>query len=109
MRRGGTVDKLGSLAPVFRPDGAVTASNASQISDGSSPVLVTTSERAAELGLRPIARHTAVVVGSDPVIMLRGPIPGTARALARSGLSLGDIGDIGVFEVNEAFASVPLA
>jgi acetyl-CoA acyltransferase len=107
VRRGGTVDKLGALAPAFRPDGVVTAGNASQISDGASAVLVTTSERAAELGLRPLARvHTAVVAGSDPIIMLTGPIPATAKALSRSGLS---IDDIGVFEVNEAFASVPLA
>ena len=107
VRRGGTLEKLGALAPVFRPDGVVTAGNASQISDGSSAVLITSSERAAELGLRPIARvHTAVVVGSDPIIMLTGPIPATAKVLAKSGLSLADIG---VFEVNEAFASVPLA
>jgi len=107
VRRGGTVERLGALAPVFRPDGVVTAGNASQISDGASAVLMTTSERAAELGLRPIARvHTAVVVGSDPIIMLTGPIPATEKALDRSGLSLDDIG---VFEVNEAFASVPLA
>lgn len=107
VRRGRTLEKLGRLAPAFRPDGVVSAANASQISDGSSAVLITTSERAAELGLRPMARvHTAVVVGSDPIIMLTGPIPATARALARSGLSLDDIG---VYEVNEAFASVPLA
>jgi acetyl-CoA acyltransferase len=107
VRRGGTVEKLGTLTPAFRPDGVVTAGNASQISDGSSAVLVTTSERAAELGLRPIARvHTAVLAASDPIIMLTGPIPATEKALARSGLSLDDIG---VYEVNEAFASVPLA
>ena len=68
---------------------------------------MTTSEKARELGLTPIARvHTAVLAGADPVIMLTAPIPATLKALARSGLS---IGDIGVFEVNEAFASVPLA
>jgi len=107
VRRGGTLEKLGTLPPAFRPDGVVTAGNASQISDGSSAVLITTSERAAQLGLRPIARvHTAVVVGSDPIIMLTGPIPATAKVLAKSGLvSM----MIGVFEVNEAFASVPLA
>ena len=107
IRHGGTLEKLAALSPTFRPDGVVTAGNASQISDGSSAVLITTSERAAELGLRPLARvHTAVVVGSDPIIMLTGPIPATAKALAKSGLSLAEIG---VFEVNEAFASVPLA
>ncbi len=68
---------------------------------------MTTSETAARLGLRPLARvHTTVVVGDDPVIMLTAPIPATAKVLARSGLSLADID---VFEVNEAFASVPLA
>ncbi|KJE21225.1 acetyl-CoA acetyltransferase [Frankia torreyi] len=108
IRRGGTVETLGKLKTVFRPDGGVvTAGNASQISDGSAALLLTTAEKAAELGLTPIARvHTAVVVGSDPVMMLTGPIPATHKALARSGLSLGDIG---AFEVNEAFAPVPLA
>ena len=107
IRRGGTLEKLGNIGPAFRPDGSITAANSSQISDGSSAVLVTTSERAAELGLKPIVRlHTSVVVGSDPIIMLTGPIPATATALARSGLSLSDIG---TFEVNEAFASIPLA
>ncbi len=108
VRRGTTMEKMASLAPAFRPEGGViTAGNSSQISDGASAVLVTTSEKAAELGLTPLARiHTAVVTGSDPIIMLTGPIPATAKVLERSGLQ---IGDIGVFEVNEAFASVPLA
>jgi acetyl-CoA acyltransferase len=107
IRRGGTVEKLAQLKPAFRPDGTITAANSSQISDGAAGLLITTSEKAAELGLTPLARvHTAVVTGDDPVIMLTGPIPATAKALARSGLS---IDDIGVFEVNEAFAPVPLA
>jgi acetyl-CoA acyltransferase len=107
IRRGGTLESLGGLRTVFRPDGSVTAGNSSQISDGSSAILVTTSDRAAELGLTPLARiHTCVVTGADPIIMLTGPIPATAKVLARSGLSLSDIG---TFEVNEAFASVPLA
>jgi acetyl-CoA acyltransferase len=107
VRRGGTLDKLAQLKPAFRENGTITAANSSQISDGAAALLITTSEKAAELGLRPIARvHTAVVVGDDPVIMLTGPIPATALALKRSGLS---IDDIGVFEVNEAFAPVPLA
>ncbi len=107
VRRGSTLDGLGQLKPAFRPDGTITAGNSSQISDGAAALLITTSERAAELGLTPLARvHTAVVTGDDPIIMLTGPIPATARALARSGLS---IGDIGAFEVNEAFAPVPLA
>jgi len=107
VRRGGTLEKLAQLKPAFREDGTITAGNSSQISDGAAALLITTSEKAAELGLRPIARvHTAVVIGDDPVIMLTGPIPATALALKRSGLS---ISDIGVFEVNEAFAPVPLA
>lgn len=107
VRRGSTVETLAGLKPAFDPHGVITAGNSSQISDGSAALLMTTSERAAELGLEPIARvHTAVVAGSDPVIMLTGPIPATAKALARSGLSLAQIG---AFEVNEAFASVPLA
>jgi acetyl-CoA acyltransferase len=107
VRRGGTLDKLAQLKPAFRENGTITAGNSSQISDGAAALLITTSEKAAELGLTPIARvHTAVVVGDDPVIMLTGPIPATALALKRSGLS---ISDIGVFEVNEAFAPVPLA
>jgi acetyl-CoA acyltransferase len=107
VRRGGTLEKLAQLKPAFRENGTITAGNSSQISDGAAALLITTSEKAAELGLTPIARvHTAVVVGDDPVIMLTGPIPATALALKRSGLS---ISDIGVFEVNEAFAPVPLA
>jgi acetyl-CoA acyltransferase len=107
VRRGGTIEKLATLNPAFRQDGVVTAGNSSQISDGASGLLVTSSEKAAELGLTPLVRvHTAVVTGDDPIIMLTGPIPATAKALARSGLS---IDDIGVFEVNEAFASVPMA
>ena len=107
IRRTTSLEILGGLKPAFRADGVITAGSSSQISDGAAALLVTTSENAARLGLRPIARvHTAVVVGDDPVIMLSGPIPATAEALRRSGLK---IGDIGTFEVNEAFASVPLA
>jgi acetyl-CoA acyltransferase len=107
VRRGSTMEKLAQLKPAFRPDGSITAGNSSQISDGAAAVLITTSEKAAELGLTPLVRvHTAVVTGDDPIIMLTGPIPATARALARSGLS---VDDIGAFEVNEAFAPVPLA
>jgi acetyl-CoA acyltransferase len=107
IRRGGTLDKLAQLKPAFRENGTITAGNSSQISDGAAALLITTSEKPAELGLTPIARvHTAVVTGDDPVIMLAGPIPATALALKRSGLS---ISDIGAFEVNEAFAPVPLA
>jgi acetyl-CoA acyltransferase len=107
IRRDSTIERLGGLKTPFKPDGVVTAGNASQISDGSAALLVMTSERAAELGLRPLARiHTAVMAAADPVIMLTAPIPATEKALKRSGLA---IGDIGAYEVNEAFASVPLA
>ncbi|SEL87784.1 thiolase family protein [Rhodococcus maanshanensis] len=107
IRRGSTVEKLAGLKAPFRENGVVTAGNASQISDGAAAVLIMTSEKAKALGLTPLARvHTAVVTGDDPVKMLTGPIPATALALKRSGLS---IDDIDVFEVNEAFASVPLA
>ncbi|WP_026555134.1 thiolase family protein [Arthrobacter sp. 35W] len=104
IRRESTLEKLNSLNPVFGEDGLMTAGNSSQISDGASALIVTTSEKARELGLTPLARiHTAVVVGDDPVAMLGAPAPATAKALKRAGLSLGDIG---TFEVNEAFASV---
>ncbi|NIH84540.1 acetyl-CoA C-acyltransferase [Amycolatopsis granulosa] len=107
VRRGGSLEKLAKLKPAFAEDGVITAGNSSQISDGAAALLMTTSEKAAELGLRPLARvHTAVLAGADPVIMLTAPIPATHKALRRSGLSLGDIG---VFEVNEAFAPVPMA
>ncbi|WP_019158074.1 thiolase family protein [Brevibacterium senegalense] len=107
IRRGGTVEGLAKLSTVFKEDGIVTAGNSSQISDGSAALLMMSDAKAKELGLTPIARvHTAVLAGSDPVIMLTGPIPATQKALARSGLS---VDDIGVFEVNEAFATVPLA
>jgi len=98
---------MAGLKTPFRADGVVTAGSSSQISDGSAALLMTTTDLARELGLTPIARvHTAVVTGDDPVIMLTGPIPATRKALQRSGLS---IADLGVFEVNEAFAPVPLA
>ena len=107
VRRGGSLDKLAKLKPAFRDDGVITAGNSSQISDGAAALLMTTSEKAAQLGLRPIARvHTAVLAGADPVIMLTAPIPATQKALRRSGLA---VSDIGVFEVNEAFAPVPMA
>ena len=104
IRRETTLEKLASLKTPFQEGGVVSAGNASQISDGSAALLLMTSEKAAELGLTPWARvHTAVMAGVDPVIMLTGPIPATAKALERSGLALSDIG---AFEVNEAFASV---
>jgi acetyl-CoA acyltransferase len=107
IRRETTLEKLATLKPAFREDGLITAGNSSQISDGSGALLITTSEKAAELGLTPLVRlHSFSVVGDDPVIMLTGPIPATAKVLAKSGLS---IDDIGAFEINEAFAPVPMA
>jgi acetyl-CoA acyltransferase len=107
LRRGTSPETLAKLKPSFKADGVIHAGNASQISDGASATLLMTPERARELGLTPIARyHSGALAGSDPLLMLTGPIPATQKVLKRSGLS---IGDIGVFEVNEAFASVPLA
>ncbi|TDD90624.1 thiolase family protein [Saccharopolyspora karakumensis] len=104
VRRDSTLEALSGLKPAFDENGRITAGNASQISDGAAALLVTTSERASELGLTPVARvHTATVVGDDPITMLAGPIPATAKALKLAGL---DLDDIGAFEVNEAFASV---
>ena len=107
IRRDTTLERLGALKTPFRADGVVTAGSASQISDGAAALAVTTSEWAAAHGLRPLARvHAAVAAADDPVIMLTAPIPATAKVLRRAGLTLGEIG---VYEVNEAFAPVPLA
>jgi acetyl-CoA acyltransferase len=108
VRRDTSLEKLAGLRAVFKEDGGVvTAGNSSQISDGAAALLVTTSARAAELGLTPLARfHTGALAGVDPVTMLTAPIPATRKVLARSGLALDEIGAI---EINEAFASVVLA
>ncbi|MBM2617003.1 acetyl-CoA C-acyltransferase [Actinoplanes sp. LDG1-06] len=107
IRRDSTLEKLAGLKTPFQADGVVTAGSASQISDGAAALAVTTSEWAAARGLRPLARvHAAVIAAADPVIVLTAPIPATAKVLAKAGLA---IGDIGVYEVNEAFAPVPLA
>jgi len=107
IRRGTTVETLAGLKTAFKENGKITAGNSSQISDGSAALLITTSEFAKAHGLTPIARvHTAVVAGDAPMPMLTAPIPATRKALAKSGLRLDEIG---AFEVNEAFASVPLA
>ncbi|MFE3001626.1 thiolase family protein [Nocardia sp. NPDC059246] len=116
-RRGTTVDKLAQLKPAFQNDEmsqrfpeinwGVTAGNSSQLTDGASAVLIMSEERAAALGLRPRARfHSFAVAGDDPITMLTGPIPATEKVLRRSGLRLEDIDH---YEVNEAFASVPMA
>jgi len=107
IRRGTTLEKMAQLKPAFREDGVIHAGNSSQISDGSAALLFMSAEKARELGLTPLAKvHTAVLAGADPVIMLTAPIPATQKALKRSGLSLDQIG---AFEVNEAFAPVPMA
>ncbi len=107
IRPNSNMEKLATLLPAFDPKGLITAANSSQITDGSSAVLIMERSKAEELGLRPRARfHTFALAGVDPVIMLSGPIPATTSALERSGLS---IDDIDIFEVNEAFAPVVLA
>jgi acetyl-CoA acyltransferase len=107
VRRSGTLDTMAAIRPAFKMDGTITAGNASQISDGAAALLITSSAFARTQGWKPIARiHTAVLAGCDPVSMLTGPIPATAKALKRSGLTLADIG---AFEINEAFAAVTLA
>ena len=107
LRRGTTPEKLARLKPSFREDGVIHAGNSSQISDGAAALLIMTREKAAELGLTPIVRfHTGAVSGADPITMLLGPIPATQKLLKRSGVP---VEEIGVFEVNEAFAPVPLA
>ena len=99
--------KISTLKPVFKPDGVITAANSSQISDGSAAVVLASERAVREHHLTPLARLVSrVVVGSDPVLMLDGPIPATRQALARAGLKLEDINRI---EINEAFASVVLA
>ena len=106
VRRGGTLEKLAGLKTPFKEDGVISAGNASQISDGAAALLVTTSELASVYGWTPIARvHSVAVVGADPITMLKGPIPATAKVLQRAGMS---IDQIGTFEINEAFASVSL-
>jgi acetyl-CoA C-acetyltransferase len=102
-----TLEKLATLKPVARENGVHTAGNSSQISDGAAAVLVASEAKAAELGLKARARIVdTCLVGTDPVLMLTGPMDATKHLLARTGLS---IDDIDVFEINEAFASVVLA
>jgi acetyl-CoA acyltransferase len=117
VRPSTTVDVLAGLRPAFHNDHwaarfpeigwHVTAGNSSPVNDGAAAVLITSSETARKLGLKPRARlHTFAVVGDDPLLMLTGIIPATEKVLRRAGLRLGDID---AFEVNEAFASVVLA
>lgn len=114
IREGTTAERLAELKPAFAGkhhernlDWKITAGNSSQITDGAAALLVMSEDRAAELGLRPRAAVLAsAVVGDDPRMMLTGPIPATRKVLTRSGIGLADIA---AFEVNEAFAPVPLA
>lgn len=107
VRRGTTVEKLAGLKPAFAEDGVIHAGNSSQISDGAAALLVMTEENAVAMGLSPIVRYRAgAVTGADPVLMLTGPIPATEKVLHKAGVRLDEVG---VFEVNEAFAPVPLA
>ncbi|MBM7587760.1 acetyl-CoA acyltransferase [Bacillus pakistanensis] len=106
-RKETTMEALAGLKTVFQEDGVIHAGNSSQISDGAAALLLMNKEKAIELGLKPRFKvHTRVVVGSDPTLMLTGPIPATEKVLKKAGLSLEDID---IFEVNEAFAPVPLA
>ncbi|MBB5181501.1 acetyl-CoA acetyltransferase family protein [Planomicrobium koreense] len=106
-RPGTTMEVLAGLKTVFQENGVITAGNASQMSDGASAVLLMSREKADELGLQPKARIIArSVVGSDPTLMLTGPIAATKKVLEKAKL---EIGDMDRYEVNEAFAPVPLA
>jgi acetyl-CoA acetyltransferase family protein len=107
IRANTSVEALGKLKTVFREDGKLTAGNSSQITDGAAALLIMSERKAGVLGLEPLARfHTFALAGIDPIEMLSGPIPATRKAFARSGL---DVDDIDLYEVNEAFASVPIA
>ncbi|MFN8122779.1 MAG: thiolase family protein [Thermoleophilia bacterium] len=107
IRPNSSVESLAKLRTVFKEDGRLTAATSSQISDGAAAVLIASEEAAARLGLRPRARfHAFGLGGTDPVESLAGPIPSTRQALRRAGLT---IDDIDLFEVSEAFASVPIA
>jgi acetyl-CoA acetyltransferase family protein len=102
-----SLDQMAALKPAFKPDGKITAGNASQISDGAAAVLLMSADKAKALGLTPRARIVdQTTVGVDPVIMLTGPIPATKKLLERNGMT---IDDIDLFEVNEAFAPVVAA
>lgn len=102
-----TLEKLAALKPSFKPDGQVTAGNSSQISDGAAALLIMSDERARSLGVRPLARIRATAVaGVRPEIMGWGPVPASRKALARASLQ---IGDIDLWEINEAFAAQVLA
>ncbi len=105
IRPSTTLEKMAQLEPVFTPSGVTTAGNSSQISDGAAAVLLMSAAKAKQMSIKPRARIVdGTSVGSDPHLMLTGPIPATEKVLRRAGMALGDID---LFEVNEAFASVP--
>jgi acetyl-CoA acyltransferase len=107
IRPDSSLEALAALKPAFKPDGKVTAGNASQISDGAAAVLLMSADKARELGLEPRARIVdQTTVGVDPVMMLTGPIPATRKLLERTGMT---IDDIDLVEINEAFAPIVLA
>jgi acetyl-CoA acetyltransferase family protein len=108
IRPDSTLEKLAKLKPAFKPDGGViTAANSSQITDGAAATLIMSEEKATELGLTPRARfHAFALAGVDPVFMLTGPIPATAKVLERAGMT---VDDLDLVEINEAFAPVVLA
>jgi acetyl-CoA acetyltransferase family protein len=104
IRPDSSLETLAGLKPAFKSDGRITAGNSSQISDGAAAMLIMGEDTAEGLGLEPIARfHAFSLAGTDPVMMLTGPIPATTKVLERGGLTMDDIG---LFEINEAFASV---
>ena len=106
-RRETTIEQLADLRTIFKEDGVITAGNASQMSDGASAILLMSHDKAKELGLKPRAKIIArSIVGSDPTLMLTGPIAATEEVLAKAGLT---IDDMDRYEVNEAFAPIPLA
>ena len=106
-RRNTTLEKLASLPAAFKPDGRITAGNSSGINDGACGILVTNPETAKHLELEPRARVVSTgVAGTNPTIMLDGTIPAIRKALGRANLKADDID---LWEVNEAFASVPIA
>ncbi|WP_293373166.1 acetyl-CoA C-acyltransferase FadA [Nevskia sp.] len=107
VRGNANIEDLGKLKPAFNPKGSVTAGNSSAISDGASAVLVMSADKAAALGIKPMARIVSMAsAGCDPSTMGRGPVPATLKALKRAGLTLADID---YFELNEAFAAQALA
>jgi len=107
IRDNATLEAIAGLKPVFSPEGPTTAATSSQVSDGAAAVLMTTPEKAADLGLTPRARiYDHLSIGSDPVLMLTGPIPASRAILERNGMT---IDDVDLVEINEAFAAVTAA